>query len=179
MNERVTYNTPGEAHELTFSTSGRVPVLQPDEVKAILIQVLDESRQRFNFEIWAYVVMLDHVHMLVFPREQVYDIDQVRQDIKKRSAFRAIALLRESRPDLIERITLREGSKVRTRFWQDGKGYDRNVTSKKALKASIQYIHENPVRKGLCESPIDWYWSSARQFETGEEGPLRVDVCGM
>jgi putative transposase len=53
---------------------------------------------------------------------------------------------------------------VRHRFWQPGGGYDRNITSSETLLAMIEYIHANPVRRGLVARMEDWEWSSARWY---------------
>lgn len=53
------------------------------------------------------------------------------------------------------------------RFWQEGPGFDRNLFSPEAITASMDYIHLNPVKRGLCEKATDWKWSSAR-FYLGE-----------
>ena len=50
------------------------------------------------------------------------------------------------------------------RLRQEGAGYDRNLYTEVAVENSINYIHNNPVRKGLCEKPTDWKWSSARFY---------------
>ncbi|MEX0724922.1 MAG: hypothetical protein WD065_01550, partial [Planctomycetaceae bacterium] len=50
------------------------------------------------------------------------------------------------------------------RYWQEGPGYDRNLFSREAILAAIDYIHENPVRRGLCRRAIDWRWSSIRYY---------------
>jgi|GEM_PF-6226249 len=50
------------------------------------------------------------------------------------------------------------------RFWQKGPGYDRNISEPGTLQATIEYIHKNPVRRGLCQAATDWKWSSARRF---------------
>ena len=53
------------------------------------------------------------------------------------------------------------------RFWQEGPGFDRNLFGPEAITASMDYIHLNPVKRGLCEKATDWKWSSAR-FYLGE-----------
>ena len=53
------------------------------------------------------------------------------------------------------------------RFWQEGPGYDRNLNTCRAVEAAIDYIHLNPVRRGLCHRARDWRWSSARFYESG------------
>ena len=46
------------------------------------------------------------------------------------------------------------------RYWQEGPGYDRNLESEAAVLAAIEYIHMNPVRRGLCTKAVYWPWSS-------------------
>ncbi len=48
------------------------------------------------------------------------------------------------------------------RFWQEGPGFDRNLFSPAAIASSTDYIHANPVKRGLCQSAVDFKWSSAR-----------------
>ncbi|MCA8990243.1 MAG: hypothetical protein KDA78_21525, partial [Planctomycetaceae bacterium] len=64
--------------------------------------------------------------------------------------------------------------KTHYRFWQRGGGYDRNLRSTSDVHEKIRYIHENPVRRGLCQFPSDWKWSSAHAWETGENTPLEI-----
>lgn len=54
--------------------------------------------------------------------------------------------------------------KTAFRFWQEGPGYDRNLNRTATVLSSIDYIHENPVRRGLCRQAVDWKWSSARWY---------------
>ena len=61
-----------------------------------------------------------------------------------------------------------------TVFWQPGGGYDRNITSTEALRAMIDYIHANPVRRGLVARVEDWEWSSARWY-VGIQ-PVRIEM---
>src|SRR5690606_37023852 len=71
----------------------------------------------------------------------------------------------ENRSRLLQELTVRERpGKSCFRFWQEGPGYDRNVFSPDAVETSIRYIHENPVRRGMCIRAADWRWSSARYY---------------
>src|SRR5947209_311374 len=69
--------------------------------------------------------------------------------------------LRETAPDWLPRIAVRRGERTEHRFWQAGGGYDRNITEARTLASMIEYVHHNPVRKGLLTDPVDWKWSSA------------------
>jgi putative transposase len=74
-------------------------------------------------------------------------------------------LLAETQSPLLKRLTVRERpGKYCFRYWQEGPGCDRNIFSPEALSASIDYLHNNPVRRQLCPKATDWPWSSARYF---------------
>jgi putative transposase len=70
---------------------------------------------------------------------------------------------------------VRKGNKTCHQFWQKGGGYDRNITEPETLQKTIDYIHFNPVRRGLVERSIDWKWSSAGWFAEVGDSPLIMD----
>jgi putative transposase len=61
------------------------------------------------------------------------------------------------------------------RFWQRGGGYDRNVVEPVTAHYQAEYMHNNPVRRGLCAKPEDWRWSSAADYAGLRVGPLTID----
>ena len=161
---RRNYNEPGHAHELTFSCYHRFPFLRSDRTCQWLADAINDAREALSFELWAYVFMPDHVHLIVFPRAPEYDIAEIRSAIKLPVARRAIAWLRRESPEWIEKLTRQRGARTETLFWQSGGGYDRNITSPQTLARMIDYLHLNPVRKGLVTSAVEWQWSSARWY---------------
>ena len=62
---------------------------------------------------------------------------------------------------------------ISTDLWETGGGHDRNIFSERARKNAINYIHENPVKDGMVESSVEYFWSSANWYYTGEEGAIR------
>jgi putative transposase len=163
---RVRCNEQGSPRELTFSCYKQFQFLARERTREWFRDALEKARAEFGFQLWAYVIMPEHVHLLVNPGVGVDD-DQVSrflQSLKEPVARKAVAYLKHASPKWLERTTVREGQRVRHRFWQPGGGYDRNVLSTEALRAMIDYIHANPVRRGLVSHAEDWEWSSARWF---------------
>jgi len=140
-----------------------------------LAGAIDAARKKFEFQLWAYVFMPDHAHLLVFPPREQHDIAAIRKAIKSPVAKRAVRFLEEHEPAWLPRITRRRGQKVERLFWQSGGGYDRNLDAPSTLLANIEYIHMNPVRRGLARSATDWKWSSASWFAGREGSPLLPD----
>jgi len=59
-------------------------------------------------------------------------------------------------------------------FWQP-RYYDFNVYREQKLIEKLDYMHGNPVQRGLVTRPEDWAWSSARHYATGEEGAVEIE----
>jgi putative transposase len=172
---RVNINEPFHAHELTFSCYQKYPFLKAERTCQWLADAIASARERFNFSLWAFVFMPDHVHMIVYPRQQNYDISEIRKAIKAPVARKAIQHLETNSPEWIPRITRKRGDRTERLFWQSGGGYDRNISVGGTLLAMMDYIHANPVRKGLVDSPYNWRWSSAAWYLANREIPLPVD----
>ena len=118
---------------------------------------------RHRFALVAIVFTPEHVHLLVTPLTGDVNMVRLLADIKRPASLAVKRRLTEAGSDLIRKLTVRQRPGVMTfRFWQEGPGYDRNLNHANTIKSAIEYIHLNPVRRGLCQRAIDWKWSSAR-----------------
>ena len=155
------HDEPGHAHELTFSCFKRRPFLSRPRPCEYLAEAIAKAKAKHHFHVWAYVFMPEHVHLLIWPLEPVYSISAVLKSIKQSVARRAIRYLRLHNPRGLRRLATGQKNQPHA-FWQDGGGYDRNVTMLETVPKMVEYIHANPVRRGLVRDPEDWFWSSAR-----------------
>ena len=170
------YNIPGHAHALTFSCFQRQAFLSKDGSRQWLVEAIDRARGKHCFHVWAYVIMPEHAHLLLWPTELEYDISEILNSIKQSVAKRALLHVRCKAPGFLTRMEDRQpNGKVHYRFWQRGGGYDRNVVEPAAVYQQIEYIHNNPVRRGLCARPEDWKWSAAADYASTGSGPLTID----
>ena len=172
---RKNINEPGHAHELTFSCYHGFQFLKAERTCRWLADSIEQARRELNFDVWAFVFMPEHVHLLVFPRNEVYDIADIRKAIKSPVAKHAIQYLEANAPEWLPRITRQRGRKTERLFWQSGGGYDRNIISPRTLLNAIDYIHRNPVRRGLVEQANEWKWSSAAWFLGTGPSPIPLD----
>jgi len=108
--------------------------------------------------------MPEHVHMIAFPRRLVYDIADIRHAVKQPVGMKAVRYLATEAPHWLQKITRIRGGKTERLFWQSGGGYDRNIDEPRTLVSEIEYIHMNPVRRGLIKRGDEWKWSSAGWF---------------
>jgi putative transposase len=164
----------GSSRELTFSCFRRIRFLEKDRARRWFIEALAQARARWPVDLWAWVIMPEHVHLLVSPRDPKLKLGPFAGYVKEHTARPAIRWLEENSPDFLKRIIVQEGKVTRRRFWQPGGGYDRNVRHERTVTSMIDYIHHNPVRRGLCEHPDEWEWSSARWY--AGQRPAIVDI---
>jgi putative transposase len=130
----------------------------------LILACFDGSRRRLGFALCGYVLMPDHWHGLLWPGRPL-TISRVVQDIKYVSARR------------INRLRGRQGS-----LWQH-QSWDRFVRHRKELSERFDYIHFNPVRRGLVTTPDGWRWSSYRNFALEESirqaCPIKTDYVSL
>lgn len=172
---RKRYDQPGHAHFLTFSCWNHLPLLRAERSCLWFLSSLQSARQAHPIDLWAWVLMPDHVHLLLLPRQGT-KVGAFLKSCKQRCARNAIHWVRTHCPWFLDRLEDRQPSGRRSyRFWQPGGGYDRNIWTADELHEKIQYIHNNPVRSDLVQQAIEWRWSSLRAWETGRDEPIPID----
>ncbi len=146
-------------HFITSSCYQRLPVLGTASSRDHFLSILEQTRERYRFVVVGYVVMPEHIHLLI-TEPKVGTPSTVMQVLKQRTA----RLL----------LPKKRGSARRTPFWQE-RFYDFNVFTTNKRVEKLRYIHRNPVKRGLVSSPEEWRWSSYRFYLLGEPGPVRVN----
>jgi putative transposase len=162
---------PGDIRFVTFSCERRLPLLSNPAIADLYSGVMAAARARFGFELYAWVVMPEHVHMLVRPRVGA-PLGPALAHIKKSVAQRVIARWRELDAPVLRSITRPDGS---PRFWQKGGGFDRNVRDLEEFTREVRYIHRNPVDRELVPTPELWRWSSVRWWMGQRAGEVECD----
>jgi putative transposase len=141
-------------HFIIFSCYRRMVLLNSAAAREILEHELERVRRWYGCYITGYVVMPEHVHLLISEPERG-KLSVVMQMLKQ--------------------LTSR---KLRTpglpRFWQV-RYYDFPVWSERKQIEKLRYMHRNPVKRGLVERPEDWRWSSFRHYATGCEGRVEIE----
>ena len=169
-------NEPGHAHALTCSCFKRRPFLSKDRSREWLLEAIELAREKHHLHVWAYVIMPEHFHLIIWPTIAEYSISSILATIKQSVSKRALVYIREHAPAFLSQMEDRDPNGIiRHRFWLRGGGYDRNLTEPKTIWAEIDYLHTNPVKRGLCAHSIDWPWSSAAEYERPGSGLLRID----
>src|SRR5579864_4647088 len=141
-------------HFITFSCHHREPLLGTPSARDEFERTLEKARRWYEFYVYGYVVMPEHVHLLISEPERG-KLSVVLQMLKQNVA---------------RELRLPEGGP----FWQ-ARYYDFNVWSEGKRVEKLRYIHRNPVRRRLVKNPEDWKWSSFLHYATGVEGVVEIE----
>ncbi|MCH7547850.1 MAG: transposase [Planctomycetes bacterium] len=160
---------------LTFSCYRRLPLLDNNDIRDLFEVRLDAARKQHGFRLHAWVLMPEHVHMILTPSLPEHPVDIVLKSLKQSVGKRVIIRWKNMEAPILQRMA---ASKGRLRFWQAGGGYDRNIRDEEEMLEKVSYLHANPVRRGLVDSPAGWKWSSARWYEGIRDGELIFDTWG-
>lgn len=172
---RISYNDPGHVHFLTFSCFRRSQAFVEDLACELFAVFLNKSRERQNFDLWAYVFMPDHIHLLIRPRRDEYSMSRILKSIKGPFARRYVEEWKWYNLGRLRLLRIDSSSEPKYRVWQKGGRYDRNLFGPESIKRAIDYIEYNPVRRGFITAVLDWKWSSARERARYIHGILPID----
>ena len=141
-----------------------------------MIDAIRLTCETHDLDLWAYVIMPEHVHIVLHPRRDDYAISKILSTLKQPVSKRAILHVKQCLPSQLKLMTDRQPNGTTSlRFWQRGGGYDRNLWSPRHIWETSDYIHGNPVRRNLCDCDVDWPWSSARAYAGMNDGQLSID----
>lgn len=165
------YNYTGALHFITFSCYRRKPLLSAPERRDLFLDVLEKMRSKYRFAVCGYVVMPEHVHLLI-SEPDISNCSVVVRAIKIAFARRQFGTVRNLQPQA--EVSRPRSILYPNPFWMK-RFYDFNVYSDRKFIEKLRYMHRNPVKRGLVERPEDWEWSSFRSYATGAVGPVRVN----
>jgi putative transposase len=147
------FHQTGQLHFVTFSCYRRAALLNTPEARAAFERSLELVRKWYGLFVTGYVVMPEHVHLLVS---------------EPKRANLAVAL------QMLKQIVARKvGANTGQPFWQR-RYYDYNLWSEPKRIEKLRYMHRNPVKRGLVEKPEEWRWSSFRHYAFREEGTVEI-----
>ncbi len=147
------YQQTGDFHFITSSCYQRLPYLAGPLAKQTFEEILETLRKRHGFYIAGYVLMPEHVHLLLSEPKQITLASVIR---------------------VLKGETSKRLKGTRDQFWQR-RYYDFNVFTEDKRVEKLRYMHRNPVVRGLVEKSEDYPWSSFHHWATGEPGRVEIE----
>lgn len=163
------YQDTGQSHFVTFCCYHRRPLFTTDASRLVFENALERVRRNFRLRVYAYVVMPEHIHLLVSEPGRAAPL-KPKAGLNGPPERYTLADALKSLKQGVSRRLIGDGE----HFWQK-RYYDFNVRNYEQFVEKLHYIHCNPVRKELCERPEDWAWSSFLHHATGRAGRIEIE----
>jgi REP-associated tyrosine transposase len=169
------FHDSGQSHFITFSCYRRQPNFVNAAVYDLFPLCLEEMRRRFDMRVYGYVVMPEHVHLLLSEPDHgtlAEAIHYLKLSFAKRLRGRSFAQVSVQKKDA--NLGHKQLHRQPASFWQK-RYYDRNVRDAREFGVKLRYLHRNPVKRGLVKEPGDWKWSSFRHYAFREIGVVEIE----
>ena len=133
----------------------------------ILTDSLIHCQEHKGLKIYAYIFMLNHIHLII----QAPDVSGVIRDFKSYTAKALLKNIKETELDILNLFCFPDGH---YELWQKT-NMPELIETEQFLEQKFNYIHYNPVEKQYVAQPEHWLWSSAGYYATGEQGRIKID----
>jgi len=164
---------PTHPHFITLTVLHWIPLFTNQDSVKVLIDSFKHLQKSDNLKIYAYVILENHLHL-------VASSDNLEKTIKKFKSYTAKKLLellqQQNVKTILEQLAFyKKAHKKETTYqvWQEGMK-PKLIQDKKTMIQKIEYIHNNPVKRGYIDVAKHWRYSSARDYD-GEFGLLEVE----
>ena len=161
-------------HFITSSIVGWIPIFTKEKYFDIIIKTLKYSKQYKKLHILSYVIMDNHIHAIL-------SCDNLSKFMKEFKSYTAKEIIRNLGDDnnilILKKLrNYKKRGKTESRYqvWQEG-FHPQEILNEEILKQKIEYIHNNPLRRGLVERPEQWIYSSASNYILGT-GLIDIDI---
>lgn len=148
---------PHGLYFITTTTHRRRPFFAKDKPKETALNYLSAIRVKLGFKLYGYVLLPDHLHLLLSPTD--------KNDVSY--------IMRQFKLGVSKKIKQKE--KIMCPFWQH-RFYDHILRTEKEILPTLEYIHENPVKHGLSREADEYPWSSWRNYHRDDHSLIEMDT---
>ena len=183
MSRKYKFKNPTAAYFVSFATVYWIEVFTRQDYFSILEEAIIHCRAEKGMEVFAYCFMPSHVHLIF--RSENEDPSGLLRDFKGFTARKMLKAIeenpQESRKEwilwMMERAGKKNSNVSKRQFWQQH-NKPIELWTGKVIKQKIDYLHNNPVEQGFVTDPVDWKYSSERNY-ADDETILKIDNAGM
>jgi REP-associated tyrosine transposase len=160
---------------LTFNVLKNIPVFTNSSYMDIIIENFLFYQQNQNMKIYSYVIMDNHIHLIA---SHINNLTDIVRNYKSYTAKKILKVLKSDKRgwilSLLQQFKASYKTESKYQFWEEGK-HPKQIQNIEIFNQKTEYIHFNPVRRGLVENEIDWLYSSARNYHD-ESSVFKIDV---
>ncbi|MFH1335137.1 MAG: transposase [Candidatus Zixiibacteriota bacterium] len=147
---------PDYCYFVTTVVKDREKILLNEKICSLVLEDLKFYRMKYKFKLHGYVIMPDHLHLLMSLSEDG-NVSRIMHDFKSHIAQET-------------NITLKRSGA----FWQEG-FYDHIIRDERDFIKKVDYIHKNPLTSGLVKDPSEYQFSSFRNYYMGDDSVIQID----
>ena len=181
MSRKYKFHEKAGAYFVSFATVNWIDVFTRDLYFSVLIESLDYCRKNKGMEIYGYCIMPSHVHIIF--RSALSDPSGLMRDLKGFTSRKLMKAIednpQESRREwmlwMFDRAGKKNSNVKEKQFWQQH-NQPIEIWSLKVFEQKLNYIHNNPVVSGFVTDPVDWKYSSARNYGNNDQTILQIDL---
>ena len=181
MSRKYKFREKEGAYFVSFATVNWIDVFTRDLYFSIITESLNYCRKEKGMELYGYCIMPSHVHLIF--RSALGDPSGLMRDFKGYTSRKLLKCIedngQESRKEwllwMFERAGKKNSNVKQKQFWQQH-NHPIEIWSLKVFEQKLNYIHQNPVETGFVTDPIDWKYSSARNYSNNDATVLEIDI---
>ena len=181
MSNKYKFHDSDGTYFITFSVVGWVDVFTRNEYRNIIIDSFNYCVKNKSLVIHAWVIMTNHIHMIISKKGQM-PLEHIMRDMKKFTSVEIIHSIEESRTESRKEWMIKifaaygkaNSNNVKFQFWQQD-NHPIELNSNKEIEQKLNNIHENPVEQGFANSSECYGWSSAIDY-TGGKGLVEIEM---
>ena len=181
MSRKYKFGEKSGAYFISFATVNWIDVFTRDAYFWCIIESLDYCRKHKGMEIYGYCIMPSHIHLIF--RSALNDPSGLIRDFKGFTSKKMLKAIeenpQESRKEwmlwMFERAGKKNSNVTNKQFWQQH-NQPIEIWSLKVFEKKLKYIHNNPLETGFVTDPIDWKYSSARNYGNDDSTILEIDL---
>lgn len=170
------YRIEGSIFYITSVVYNRIKIFSRPSFIIPILDSLNYYRYQYSCKLIGFVIMFDHIHLLLYP-EKVESITEFMRDFKRFTSGRITRQAKvEGITDWIESFEIagKETERAEYKVWQDS-FWEQTIYTEKFLEQKLDYIHMNPVRAGIVESAVEYPYSSCRNYFKNDISLIEID----
>jgi len=175
MRSRYRIHEPDHAHFVTSTVIEWLPIFTSSACCDLLVASFEHCRQHKGLRIHAWVILENHFHAILSGP----NLADTLRDLKRFTAQRLLEQIQsEGREWLLNQLAYyRAKHKTASshQVWQEGV-HPEAICSDAMMLQKLEYLHNNPVNRGMVAAPEDWRYSSAHEWVKGREPVMRCDA---
>ena len=180
MSRKYKFGESKGAYFISFTTVNWIDVFTRDVYFSVVTESLDYCRKNKGMEIYGYCIMPSHVHLIF--RSADADPSGLIRDFKGFTSRKLLKTIEENQQEsrkewmlwMFERAGSKKSNVEHRQFWQQH-NKPIEIWSLHVFEQKLNYIHNNPVESGFVTDPIDWKYSSARNYGNNDCTVLEID----